>query len=239
VISKNPDKDTETCLYLLVEELRTTQMNLDISLQGDNFLQNKLLMACQDHLACSIACSIPAITSTGLINNLRTSIVTYESVNKKQSQIQYLQDDDKTKQYFTDRRYHSNHQQNRYSQQRQDRYNRLTKGQFRRPQHNRTNQNNLSRPKVCFICKEENYWSIWHTQEERDEARAKYRATFDKEINRRFDQYIAEDEVAREDNTRDKLTDLTEEFKALVVKAKGTNAAEESDVFITEAGHPI
>jgi hypothetical protein len=65
-------------------------MNLDISLQGDNFLQNKLFMACQDHPACSIACSIPAITSTGLINNLRTSIVTYESVNKKQNQIQYL-----------------------------------------------------------------------------------------------------------------------------------------------------
>jgi hypothetical protein len=32
VISKNPDKDTKTCLHLLVEELRTTQMNLDISL---------------------------------------------------------------------------------------------------------------------------------------------------------------------------------------------------------------
>jgi hypothetical protein len=86
VISKNPDKDTETCLHLLVEELRTTQMNLDTSLQGDNFLQNKLFMACQDHPACSIACSIPVITLTGLINNLRTSIVTYESVSKKQSQ---------------------------------------------------------------------------------------------------------------------------------------------------------
>jgi hypothetical protein len=32
VISKNPDKNTETCLYLLVKELRTTQINLNISL---------------------------------------------------------------------------------------------------------------------------------------------------------------------------------------------------------------
>jgi hypothetical protein len=55
-------------------------MNLDISLQGDNFLQNKLFIACQDHLVCSIACSIPAITSTRLINNLRTSIVTYKAL---------------------------------------------------------------------------------------------------------------------------------------------------------------
>jgi hypothetical protein len=35
------------------------------------------------------------------------------------------------------------------------------------------------------------------------------------------------------------MTDLTEEFKALVVKVEGTNAAEESDVFVTEAGHLI
>jgi hypothetical protein len=50
---------------------------------------------------------------------------------------------------------------------------------------------------------------------------------------------MAEDERAGEDDTRDKLTDLTEEFEALVVEVEGTDAAEESDVFMTEAGHPI
>jgi hypothetical protein len=35
------------------------------------------------------------------------------------------------------------------------------------------------------------------------------------------------------------MTDLTKEFKALIVKVKGTNAAKEWDVFVTEAGHPI
>ena len=38
IISKNTDKDIEACLQLLVEELRTTQMNLEITLQGDTFL---------------------------------------------------------------------------------------------------------------------------------------------------------------------------------------------------------
>jgi hypothetical protein len=102
-ISKNPNKDIETCLQLLVEELHTIQMNLDTTLYGDNFLQTKLQTACQDHPACSISCSIPALTSTGLISNVRASIITYESVNKKQNQTQYLQEDDKTEQYFTDR----------------------------------------------------------------------------------------------------------------------------------------
>jgi hypothetical protein len=50
---------------------------------------------------------------------------------------------------------------------------------------------------------------------------------------------MAEDKEAEEDDTRDKLTNLTEEFEALVVEVKGTDAAEESDVFMTEAGHPI
>jgi hypothetical protein len=61
---------------------------------------------------------------------------------------------------------------------------------------------------------------------------------FDRQINRRFDQYVAEDE-GEEDDTRNKMTDLTEEFEALVVKVEGTDAAEESDVFVTEARHPI
>ena len=77
-------------------------MNLDTNLQSNTFLQNKLLMTCQDYLACLIACLIPVLLSTELINNLQTSIITYKSINKKQSQTQYLQDDNETEQYFTD-----------------------------------------------------------------------------------------------------------------------------------------
>jgi hypothetical protein len=35
------------------------------------------------------------------------------------------------------------------------------------------------------------------------------------------------------------MTDLAKEFEALVVKVKGTNTAEDSEIFVTEAGHPI
>jgi hypothetical protein len=245
MISKNPDKDIETCLQLLVEELRVTQMNLDVTLHGDNFLQNKLQTACEDHPACSIGCSIPALTSTGLINSLRASIVTYESVNKKQNQTQYIQDDDETEQYFTDRRYHSNrpqhpnrsHHPNRYSQQ-------------RRTQRNQTNQ---PQPRRCFICKKENCWSTRHTQDERDKAKATYKARFAKEIDQRFDQFLADDKEEKEEDTQkedthkedthDKSTEPMEDLEVLVVKvkaeAKGTNTTEESHVFLTEAGPQV
>ena len=48
---------------------------------------------------------------------------------------------------------------------------------------------------------------------------------------------MAEDR--EEDDTRDELTDLTDKFEALVVEVEGTTTPEESDVFITEAGHSI
>ena len=92
VIEKNSDKDIEIYLQILIKELCTTQMTLNTNLQDDLFLQNKFLMACQDYPAYSIACLIPAITSTGLISNLQMSKVTYKSINKKQ-QSQYLQGD--------------------------------------------------------------------------------------------------------------------------------------------------
>jgi hypothetical protein len=61
---------------------------------------------------------------------------------------------------------------------------------------------------------------------------------FNRQINWRFNQYVAEDE-GEEDDTRDKITNLTKEFKALIVKLEGTDAAEDLDVFVTEAGYLI
>ena len=49
---------------------------------------------------------------------------------------------------------------------------------------------------------------------------------------------MAEDE-GEEDNIRDELTDLTDEFEALVVEVEETNTTEESDIFIIEVGHSI
>ena len=42
-----------------------------------------------------------------------------------------------------------------------------------------------------------------------------------------------------EDNTHNELTNLTNEFKALVVKIEGTTIPEESSVFIMKAEHSI
>jgi hypothetical protein len=81
-----------------------------------------------------------------------------------------------------------------------------------------------------------------------NKARAAYRARFTKEIDRRFDQVLADDKEEKEEDTHkedthDKSTEPIEDLEVLVVKvkaeAKGTNTTEESHVFLTEAGHQI
>ena len=75
-IDKNPGKSIEDCLQLLIQELRVLQLGLEKDLRHEKFFLNKLLTACQDHPACSIACSKPANTVNGLISDLdRKSVV--------------------------------------------------------------------------------------------------------------------------------------------------------------------
>ena len=70
VMTKSKDKPTEDCLQLLLNDLRHLQHGLDTNLCNDDFLYNKLIVACQDVVACQAACSNPPITLTGLMNSL-------------------------------------------------------------------------------------------------------------------------------------------------------------------------
>jgi hypothetical protein len=69
-INKNPRKSIKDCLQLLIQELQVLQLGLEKDLHHEKFFLNKLLTACQDHPAYSIACSKPASTANGLISNL-------------------------------------------------------------------------------------------------------------------------------------------------------------------------
>lgn len=79
-LEKNPGKSIKDSLQLLVQELRALQLGLEKDLCYKKFFFNKLLTACQDHPACSIACSKPASTTSGLISDLQSSIITYKKI---------------------------------------------------------------------------------------------------------------------------------------------------------------
>ena len=52
VIIKSKGKPIEDCLQLLLNDLRHLQHSLDTNLRNDDFLYNKLIVACQDIAAC-------------------------------------------------------------------------------------------------------------------------------------------------------------------------------------------
>lgn len=91
--SENKGKSLENCLHLLIRDLRHFQYGLDPEFRTDRFIYNKLIDACRDVPACQYACSKPAETLGGLINDLRSSITTFVNANPSET-------------FFTNRRYH-------------------------------------------------------------------------------------------------------------------------------------
>jgi hypothetical protein len=95
VMDKNPDKSVGESLQILIKDLRHLQHGLDSEFRTDKFLHNKLIDTCQGIPACQYACYKPADSLAGLINDLRSSITTY---NKSHSESTFT--------FFTDQRHH-------------------------------------------------------------------------------------------------------------------------------------
>jgi hypothetical protein len=82
VIGKNSGKSTEEYLQLLVKDLRHLQYGLKLELRTEDFLYNKLVTTCKDILACRYTCCKPNDSLAGFLNDLQSSITTYESCRK-------------------------------------------------------------------------------------------------------------------------------------------------------------
>jgi hypothetical protein len=85
VINNNTGKSTEECLQILITNLRHLQHGLNHDLRSEQFFHNKLINACQDIPACRYACYRPSDSLTGLINDLRSSITTFEKSHNSQT----------------------------------------------------------------------------------------------------------------------------------------------------------
>ncbi|TAQ87858.1 hypothetical protein B7494_g3834 [Chlorociboria aeruginascens] len=82
--------------YYSNDKLRILQHGLPPELRIDRFIYNKIMTACRPVDACLYACYKPAPTLAGLIDDLRTSISTYEAVYKP-----FI-----SSTFFVDRRFH-------------------------------------------------------------------------------------------------------------------------------------
>jgi hypothetical protein len=87
----------------LVTKLRNLKGSLTLRLQSDEFLYNKILIACRGVFACAIALVGPLLDIGDLINKLNFTIIVYEAEHLLETEI-----------FFTDRRYHSRNQSNNH-----------------------------------------------------------------------------------------------------------------------------
>ena len=129
----------------------------------------------------------------GLINDLRSFIITYHKVNLNRET------------FFVDKRYHNDSNSSRHGQQ-NSRYSRLSYGD-KRTYHehhgNRRTPYKNKQKKKCFVCHQEGCWFMKHTRNERKESKRRYKERFKNHINKHLDkrisQYIADYE-GHEDN---------------------------------------
>jgi hypothetical protein len=63
----------------LVTKLRNLKGSLTLRLQSDEFLYNKILIACRGVLACAIALVGPLLDVSDLINKLNSAIIVYKA----------------------------------------------------------------------------------------------------------------------------------------------------------------
>jgi hypothetical protein len=199
---KNAGRSTKECLAVLISELRALQSSLDPVWRFDAALINRLISACQEVKACSYACYKPAETLPGLINDLQSSIDTYEKANKTTAPAYPTNtDEDDCETFYTDRRYQRSGGQ-----------------RSTLPHHPSRFQPSLSRPqypprfststKRCFVCKKEGCWSTKHPEAEREECFAKYRKEFGARFDRSAKQYI----LAVEGTEHEGQNDVDAEF---------------------------
>ena len=167
VIIKSEGKSTEDCLQLLLNDLRHLQYSLNANLRNNDFLYNKLIVACQDVAACQAAYSNPPATLTGLMNSLRSLIITYGKINGtiRQPANVFLQPTEQPANiFFTDRRYHRS---------------------MSRPSSSNNRYGNNAR--TCFVCKKRDCWLTRHTKKERNKTK--------KEFKRRVHQYLVDNDI--------------------------------------------
>jgi hypothetical protein len=117
-------------------------INLDTSLHVDSLLHNRLILACQDQAAYSYACFKPSATIPGLVNDLQSSIDTYEKTYSTRPAPTHMAETDEPFTYYTGRKFHRN-----------------GRGGFRCPHHDQYThsqqrpRSTAQRTQQCFVCK--------------------------------------------------------------------------------------
>ncbi|KHJ32401.1 hypothetical protein EV44_g3490 [Erysiphe necator] len=167
VMETDPGKSAQDCLQILVKELGHLQHGLDSELRTNKFLHNKIINGCQDVAAFQLACFKPSETMIGLLNDLRSSIATYEK----------LHGPIKSETFFTDRRYRN--QDPRYLQKSPSSFSPST-----------LKSQKYVQVKKCFVYHIPGCRFTRHNEEDKDKSIQNYKRKFNKRFDQNARQYI-------------------------------------------------
>ncbi|KAI0991583.1 hypothetical protein K3495_g16604, partial [Podosphaera aphanis] len=168
----NTDKPKSAVFSNMVQYLRQIQRGLDQEYQSNSALRNKIITACSNVAACSLAVLQPATELTSLINNIHGAIENSEIIAKADK----MESVSKSSAYYTDRKYYTR----------------------RSPKTRPTSRVRSSQKKKrCFVCQKEGCWSTKHSTKDRQEAKER----FAKRITgtKRFDSYLLDYEGTEND----------------------------------------
>ena len=94
MISTNPTLSTTECLRKLYTELDTIQRDVDPAYHGTVHLRENIIRACRGHSALAAGLTNPLGDTSGLVNNLYTSIVNHEVIYKPMEQNYWNENED-------------------------------------------------------------------------------------------------------------------------------------------------
>ncbi|POS82415.1 hypothetical protein EPUL_006188 [Erysiphe pulchra] len=166
VIEENPDKSMSEHLETLIETLQDLQLGLDSKYRDDDYLQDKLIQACEENPAFQNAYYRPALSLEEFNNDLRSSVLAHEgSLNPNSTSL------------FTQRRFYKNNQRSI------SRFNKDGRINF----NNRINRS--ENPKKCYIYKQARCLSNKHSDQEHET----FKRNMIRKFRNRINQYIIND----------------------------------------------
>lgn len=87
IIEKNDKKPMEEYLLPSFKKLCHLQYRLDVELHTNKFIYNKPINICQDNPDYQYECFKPTDRLAGLINDLRSFIISFQKINSDNMQI--------------------------------------------------------------------------------------------------------------------------------------------------------
>jgi hypothetical protein len=162
VMKENLGKTMIECISILEASLRTTQSGLIPEFRTEAFMLNKLRRACQGHKACQVAVAQTPTSIGEFINNLQSSILSYEKIKEVEGNA-----------FTTDHAYMNTLVDETYSQDRNFHYRAPRGGGSRgrggyRPPFNPSNRRPQKGSGKCWICDKPGCRSFNHPKAEQD-----------------------------------------------------------------------